>query len=256
MSNGGQDWYLRHRDQVEHGPFELATLVDAARRGDIAEDTEVRHEKHTRGTWVLATRVSAISKAMPTNLQPISPPALPDQAPEIRPEPSVFIRSEAPAVVEPRSSRQSMKVPKNLTSAFFAIFDFRFRYFITPWIVRIQWMICVVTGILILGVGSFAMVVSPLLESSPTQYTPGFNGGDYTPPRLQQPRSTTSSWISKAWNSGAAHAMGYIAFVASVLSWLLILRLLLEFVIVFFRIAEDMGDVKSSLDKLEANSRS
>lgn len=64
MSEADSGWFLRHRDGVEHGPFQFVDLITAARSGNIAEDTCVRHQTHTRAQWVFAIRVPQISQAM------------------------------------------------------------------------------------------------------------------------------------------------------------------------------------------------
>lgn len=70
------DWYLRHRDGVEHGPFQLADLIAAARAGNIASDTVLKHEVHSRNQWVFATRVQPVAEAMAgNNTTPSAPPA-------------------------------------------------------------------------------------------------------------------------------------------------------------------------------------
>ena len=64
MSKQESGWFLRHRDNIEHGPFELHDLILAAQTGNIAPDTMLRHSKHTSNQWVIATRVTAIGKAL------------------------------------------------------------------------------------------------------------------------------------------------------------------------------------------------
>ncbi len=257
MSVGSQGWFLRHHDGIEHGPFEIANLVEAARQGNIADDTEVRHDKHTKGKWILATRVSVISAAMPLQLQPISPPvAVPSRVATPGPD----LPNESPVVFAAANkhgvSGQGMRVPKDVASAAMALFDFRFRYFITPWIVKLQWIICVVTGCLLLAVGTFAMVVSPVLESTSSQLDQDMSGRGNPPIQWQQSPPSSISWLARTWNSSTARVMRYIVFVATLISGLLIIRLCLEFAIVFFRIANDIGELKSVMEKSTAEMRS
>ena len=62
-SSGG--WYLRHRDQVEHGPFSIDDLIDAAKAGRIAPDTTVKHLITTGDQWVLARSIPGIGQYCP-----------------------------------------------------------------------------------------------------------------------------------------------------------------------------------------------
>ncbi len=130
MSEADSLWYLRHRDGVEHGPFQLADLVTAAQAGNVAADTCVRHEVHTRAQWVFATRVQPIAQGMAreaesstasaqprppqqSNPQPSSQPPSPAQANRIaesslqasRSEPASIFRGSQPtrAKIEPRN---------------------------------------------------------------------------------------------------------------------------------------------------------
>jgi hypothetical protein len=64
MSESNSGWYLRHRDGVEHGPFQVADLIAAAKAGNIASDTVLRHEVHSHNQWVFATRVQPVAEAM------------------------------------------------------------------------------------------------------------------------------------------------------------------------------------------------
>ncbi|MFK8110551.1 MAG: GYF domain-containing protein [Rubripirellula sp.] len=81
-------WYLRHHDQVSHGPFSLETLEEAVRAGNVAHDTEVYHERLTEAQWTAATRINVLGKyfapqskvAIRTNGEPASGRGLPTKA--------------------------------------------------------------------------------------------------------------------------------------------------------------------------------
>lgn len=56
------DWHLRHGDKVVHGPFEFQHLIEAARTGNIAADTEIQHAAATHGQWVTAITIPEIAQ--------------------------------------------------------------------------------------------------------------------------------------------------------------------------------------------------
>ena len=57
-----EGWGLRHGDGVEHGPFQIDQLIEAARAGNIAPDTQIRHAALTDGQWVVAATRPEIQK--------------------------------------------------------------------------------------------------------------------------------------------------------------------------------------------------
>tara|TARA_R110002049_G_scaffold4601_5_gene32053 strand:- start:81394 stop:83007 length:1614 start_codon:yes stop_codon:yes gene_type:complete len=59
------NWYLRHHDQIEHGPFSIEALIEAAKDGRIAPDTRVWHPVSTGGDWVLANSIAGIAQYCP-----------------------------------------------------------------------------------------------------------------------------------------------------------------------------------------------
>lgn len=75
-------WFLRHTDGEVHGPYLLDQIILAAVQGNVATDTEVRHEKHTQNQWIRASRIKQIATAMqsPPPLQPPTIDRTPKQA--------------------------------------------------------------------------------------------------------------------------------------------------------------------------------
>lgn len=141
-----------------------------------------------------------------------------------------------------------MIVPPTLGAAFFAIFDFRFRYFVTPWIVRAQWAIFVSIVLMLMALVLFGTVVSPILDFVASNMPEGATGGSSPSPDWSTPtgRSSGPSWtqdIFKFVGSSIGKAFGLVAFFGTCVASMLYVRLLLESVIVFFRIAEDMSSV-------------
>ena len=114
MSEADVGWLLRHRDGVQHGPFRLADLVEAAGKGNVAADTCVRHEVHTRGQWIVAARLQPIASAMSSGGSGTAAPsggnvaanrpATPRPAPQQQAAP-------APSQAQPGRSAQPPKQP-------------------------------------------------------------------------------------------------------------------------------------------------
>ena len=185
MTDAQSGWYLRHRDGVEHGPFQFADILEAARLGNVAADTCVRHERQTLDDWVLASRVQAIASVM-KSATPRQRPARVARAPSrmtATPRRTTAPGSSSSAVQTPVSANASTAlgtattpgtatnlgtattpgdaiplihrrhepgypVPKSFGKACLAFFDVRFRVFVTPWIITILWSLAIL-GLLI-----------------------------------------------------------------------------------------------------------
>ncbi len=73
MSNG---WYLRHHDKRAHGPFPIASILDAAKTGRILDSTELAHKTETKGKWIVATRFKELRKIIAKRpVVPAPPPS-------------------------------------------------------------------------------------------------------------------------------------------------------------------------------------
>lgn len=253
-------WYLRHNDGNIHGPFSLEQLIRAAAQGNVAADTEVRHQKHTQNRWILASRIRQIAGAM-SSAAPHEPPPIDDGPKTVQP-PAGWPRDPQPAeqstadkpdkfaieAVPRHQSRRQMIVPATLGAAFFAIFDFRFRYFVTPWIVRAQWAIFVSVMLMLMALVLFGTVISPLIDSVSSTVSSGDTDSFSPLPGWSPPsrRSSGPSWTADAFSfvgSAIGKAFGLFTFFAFCAASMLYVRMLLESVIVFFRIAEDMSSV-------------
>ncbi|MEM8669646.1 MAG: DUF4282 domain-containing protein [Planctomycetota bacterium] len=332
MAQVDSGWYLRHRDGVEHGPFRLTDLVAAADAGNIAADTTVRHESHTRGTWVLAGRVQAIATALsrrgvagsqttareaPNTAEPTPNVANPSDAekttaatsanaPVSGPTPSsprttsnagtasalgtasqatspasattstatnapgtapksAFRRpggqaptalpgstpfrsnrqAETVAANEPepttetkstqtiRLYNQAFPVPKRFADAALTLFDFRFRYFITPWIVKILWGLTVMLALLWVSKLTYDVWIQPSLEA------PGPRTEDGTPRWEFEPLGGESGQ-----SIFQSRAFGFAVQCGTIMVFVLIARMLMETAIVFFRVASDIAELK------------
>jgi hypothetical protein len=247
-------WYIRHHDKVEHGPYSLDVLVKAATEGSIATDTEVMHGKHTGGRWILAMRIRPIASVMPLNDSSTAPPPLqpegnpqPDNSPtSIQPQSDqTSVPAVAPVAVADHSTRRHRKrppltVPKSLSAALLALFDFRFQYFITPWIIKIYWAFAVImigTG-LVFSIGSYAIspIVSAVSNDTESSDQYNYNSGSS--------RNSSPIKMPKFVRSISAASIGVVVTLIAAVTFLLFLRVFLELAIVAFRIAEDMSDVR------------
>lgn len=368
MTQVDTGWFLRHRDGIEHGPFRLADIVAAAEAGNVADDTSVRHETHTRNAWVVAPRVQPIASAMPgrggvaappatvaakpsPNANPTtspnptqgptavatrtptqaaaqaSPQASPASAPS-RPQPAIrsspsagapagtgtntaqaestpatrpstFKKSaaaasptnapaspsaatasnpaaaksafrlpggqqpsalpgstpfrsnraadatsqgEAPSTSDTGESsdskpiqsvrihQQTFPVPKRFFDAALALFDFRFRYFITPWIVKILWAVAVTAALLWLMRLTYDLWIQPSVDAPGPRVDDGTPGWEFEP--LAGQSLFQSRGFVYAINSGGAFLL------------LLCLRVVMESLVVFFRVSSDIAELK------------
>jgi Domain of unknown function (DUF4282) len=284
MSEADSNWFLRHRDAIEHGPFRLADLVNAARAGNIADDTCVRHGSLTQNAWVFAVRVPPIQKAMPVAKRPEvaakiaapapivktqPPPAIPEQPASAfknspiesaRPEStapaaagtSIFRKPTAEVTKEPLTTNSeaialpelgaagatfsrsrwddAFPVPRTFAGAVGALVtDFRFRRFVTPWIVKILWAICcllVVVSLLALG---YDFIVQPAIP---------------TP----EPKTSAGQWEFQPLNSQPflqARLVVFSLYSSLVCLAILCIRVCCELVLIFFRVGGDLTEVRN-----------
>jgi hypothetical protein len=250
-------WMVRHHDKVEHGPFTLVALIDAARRGNFAEDTEVMNPRHTRGQWILATRVKQIREAMEA-FEASKPPV----APQNPVDSQVEAAAESSIVVEQSRTTRSRRspVPEDLVSALLAFFDFRFRYFVTPWIVRGLYALFV--AIMFLLAALFCMGL--LADGAATGMKAVF-GSNPVSPRPQTPYGgfeidSPDSFESSSDSFSVTELLGSVMsvsvlFLSLFVFPLLSVRVICEAVILFFRIAEDTGDIRKLANEFQRNTR-
>lgn len=299
MSEQESGWSLKHRDNIEHGPFELKDLITAAQTGNIATDTMLRHSKHTRNKWIIATRVANIAQALsqtvpnserqqaatPTNTTPSSasnkptsettsaqqptPAGLaantssPTPIPPATPK-SIFRRSRPHGASQPETqttkrsanagetqeienhspadnaSKQrnlsirnwqedKLLVPRTLPDAFFAFFDLKFQCFITPWIVKILWLIGVTAAITMVVRLGYDNLFSPDLTAEVAS------------------EKANNSWQFEPLGGKSLlsfPAARYLIYVLIIFCGTLLLRVACEASIVMFRIAGSLAEIK------------
>ena len=295
MSQEESGWSLKHRDNIEHGPFELEDLIAAARTGNIATDTMLRHTKHTHNQWIIATRVANISQALSqpgttpetkraatsqntstaatsnnatrekaASHQPTPPGAAPQTSSPTPTAKSIFRRSRpssephsgTPATKQSENTREtqgtdnqtpaknrskqrdlsirnwqedSLLVPRTLPDAFFAFFDLKFQCFITPWIIKIFWVIGVTAAIIMVVRLGYDNLLSPELNTE------------------MAAKKATNGWQFEPLGKRALlsfPAARYCIYVLGIFCGTLLLRVACEASIVMFRIAGSLAEIK------------
>lgn len=150
--------------------------------------------------------------------------------------------------------RDAFIVPETLGAAMLAIFDFRFRYYITPWIIKISWCVCVIFATIALTLFAIGLLIRPALRS----ISSGDSGGREIEINISEsqgfPQSSTSTggWEFDPPSEFLMNSWRVFTFVVVVIGYgfiLLYLRMLLETLIVVFHIATDMSAVREMLSE-------
>jgi hypothetical protein len=123
------------------------------------------------------------------------------------------------AVRHKNSTRKLSKTPTNIL----AIFDWRFQYYLTPWIIRVIWVICLVITFFILTTSTLGLFVSILPDSQSSSSSMNWGGG-HKPPL----ESFLPDWLSL----GLARAILYGFSVVMLIVGVLVTRMILEMMIV------------------------
>ena len=226
MTNQDDQWHIQHHDGKSHGPYSLNQLIEGVKHGNVTVETLVAHPVHTGGKWVVTTRLPALAAMLGT--QQAGPPR-----PSRSPKPPFVKTSERPQY------RHGMKVPRTLTEACFAIFDFRFNSFITPWIVRIQWALFVAFILGFFALVLFNLTLGPAIE---------WIAGEIPDPRSSRSPSAWRLVLPEFLTGWLARLFAMSTFAGVCAAALLYVRLILESVIVFFRISEDLSAIREGAE--------
>jgi len=265
MTNETPAWHLRHFDGVEHGPYMFASIIDAAAQGNVADDTEVRHPVHTNGEWIKAKRIKKIAESCSSSVE--APPSEDATAFDSTPPPMPDVNADDFVKVAPKqrsNHRKKMIVPETFWKAFLALFDFRFQYYVTPWIIKIYWAGCVAFAVVLFAILFFSLLISPTVDamsnaadSVPSSWQDNDRDSPAETPAWESEPERSPKWEFN-WNPfrliGVQFARILVAF--GLLIWgafvLLLIRLTLESMIVFFRIAEDLSEIRNQASELGA----
>lgn len=236
------DWYLRHRDRIEHGPYSPADLAAAAAQGNITVETEVRHAVHTQNKWVKALRVRFVAEALP------KPP---------KTTPSDEFRELESLGDQQRNTRlrrmsNRPTIPSTWLGAFAAIFDFRFRYFVTPYIIRVTWAIVVAVlafQVTLSGLGTIALIVGELHDSDESAVI--------ARPRIPQVDNIPSpvfapSPVLEKLERFRLHVIIYVGTIVATILFGLWVRIGLEFTMAIVRGAEDLHALRDLFENDKA----
>ena len=172
-----------------------------------------------------------------TSATPANIPQRPNQATDqaSADEPSAGLLSEPELAHAVRTRHHSFPVPKHSHEAALAFFDFRFRYFVTPWIIKILWSITVTVTLLWLAVMTYSLWIQPSVDAPGPRTVDGPNRWEFTP--LANQSFFQSDFFAFALLCGIT------------LLLVLLARVALEFLIVFFRIATDIAELKRTFLK-------
>ncbi|MEI8373942.1 MAG: DUF4282 domain-containing protein [Planctomycetota bacterium] len=158
---------------------------------------------------------------------------LPDQPPASSWEqPEIELPSDIKTgTSSPRSTTKLGKSP----ASWLAILDWRFEYYLTPWIIRILWVMFLLLafGMLLLNTLGLAWGLMPDFSNTPA--TPHYGRGFEEPSAPMLP-----IWLT----ARVAKIFFFIASVVGSVIGVLVTRMVLELMIVVFRIAEDIGSLK------------
>ncbi|WP_186774811.1 DUF4282 domain-containing protein [Allorhodopirellula solitaria] len=240
---------LKHHDGEIHGPYTMPALVDAAKVGSVAEDSEVMHEMHTRGQWVAVGLIRPIALAIEEFHKNI-PPSVdsPPHAFEFNEDgsPGGFVQASANQHMRKSDFRPS--IPTTFLDACWGLIDFRFQTYVTPWIIRVYWVFAIILTVLSLIFGAASVVTYPFRDGSPR-----FSNSS---PQLSIPQNRDFDSIYGDSNreleqpDEAGNLVGgvihYIVSIAFAIIFLISIRLVLETGIVVFCIAEDVRAVREN----------
>ena len=154
-----------------------------------------------------------------------SPSAIP-----IPPPPPVVVK----IVTEPTIQRRHLgKTPEN----WLAIFDWRFEYYLTPWIIRAIWILFLLLVACLILVNTIDLVWSMLPNLSSAK-TNSDSVGPMVRTELNWPTSPSKpTWVTVRLTKILIYAASIVGSTIGIL----LTRMILELLIVVFRIAEDIG---------------
>lgn len=219
-----QQWYCRIAD-TEYGPISSTDMRRWVQECRLSPDDYVRQEE---GAWIKARDLKGLQWPSAQPVAPVSPSP---------PEEMAEIPWEAPASsvtlkLQHKAGDRLARSP----SSWLALFDWRFEYYLTPWIIRALWLCFLVLAVVGFCFTTIGLVWGLLPEMSTTSAPPDFGGGGYTRP---------SDPLLPRWlTTRVAQVIAYVVSVIGSIIGILVTRMMLELMIVVFRIAEDIGFLK------------
>ena len=208
-----QQWYCRVGGK-EYGPVSPATLQEWVQAGRVTRTDMVRSRD---SDWVPLGSVHGIT--WPATA-PVPPPVVQPTKPD--------------AGIQETSKHTARAKLSRTPTSWLDFFDWRFEYYLTPWIIRALW-------IGYLGFTLLAIIVYTYLfvfDFSSVGAFSSSEGPHFGVP--EKPMLSVPSWFTK----GIAKLILYLVGLIGIITWLLVVRVSLEMMIVLFRIAEDIGVIK------------
>ena len=137
-------------------------------------------------------------------------------------------------------------VPESFGGAVAALFDFRFRYFVTPWIVTICWSVSVVLAVVIGLLFTFVFLIQPISATEGSAETAGV-ADEFTNASAATPQGGWQFQPPEQFSSAVGGVITYFTIMLAGIFGMFALRMLLEGAVVAFRIASDLSEVNQKL---------
>ncbi|HEV7282373.1 MAG TPA: DUF4282 domain-containing protein [Pirellulaceae bacterium] len=166
------------------------------------------------------------------------------------PQPSQGRPSSAPRARPAAAARQAY--PRAVARSFepatglLDIFDWRFKKYLTPYIVRAAWIFCLFVSALWLGM--IGLSTALMLAPDPPQRSSTFDRSSFESPRYSPPTALQKALGSEVLPRIFALVMGVTSAVGVLLT-LLFMRVLLESVIVLFNIAATLVSIETEVGR-------
>ena len=246
ISVPGDAWYLKTEEGEDFGPINRREMETWLAEGRLTSECQLLRQGSEQWQW--ATDVFpqlATPQGSAADSTPLPRPILfADEAPEY-PHIDSSQSTGRPASVHSRF-RQSVRQRFRPSTSWLDLFDWKFEKYLTPWIVRATWVVCVALAALWLSLIVFATVwaMVPDIESNSSERpNVPFEGPEFRAPTL--PR-----WLT----ARVASVLGGITLACSVILGVLWLRVLLETVIVLFNIATTLTSIDQKIQQSEESS--
>lgn len=229
-------WYYSNQGK-QLGPVPTERLKQLAASGQLQPSDMVWKEGMAQ--WAEASHVKGLFPAVqappaaapPPESQAPAPPWAAwngsGNGPTVNPAPVV---NTSPSPVQSKF-RALRKTP----TSWLALFDWRFEYYLTPWIIRFFWIAFLAITVLVLLFNTLGLAWGLMPDVASTPAKSNFGGGFHEPSGPALP-----GWLTLRF----AKVVLYVISVIGSIFGVLITRVILEMMIVVFRIAEDIGLLK------------
>ena len=150
-----------------------------------------------------------------------------------------------------RTRRRSNSSQLTLSNSVFDLLDFRFKKYLTPWIIRLTWILVLAWATICVLVILFGFVVSwlPSIQdatpSRPSQSSPFEDSPDE--PSVEFDPSPITEWFSQRLSA----SIGLVTLLFGIVLSVLWARVVLELAIVLFNIATTLGSINDKAESFE-----